>query len=154
MKLVSEMRNSLTANALELNRTEELVEDQVETVPAEVLETAAPEPELKPELEVEPEAEPAPAQLAAAKMPEVEVKRWHGTADSRVFGWQRMPIREALRLQEDTFRCPECLGRVRLRAASPEKGLAERGEHYSKNPGCSLGEAYDGQKKPHIKPIN
>ncbi len=138
----------MTANALELNQveelTEEVVETQVETVPAEVLVTV--------ELEAEPE--PEPIKLAAANMPEVEVKRWHGSADSRVFGWQRMPIKEALRLQEDTFRCPECLGRVRLRPASVEKGLAERGEHYSKNTGCSMGDAFDGQKKPHIKPIN
>ena len=130
----------MTANAMELNQVEELLEDQVETVPVEVLEAVEPEPEL--------------VQLAVAKMPEVEVKRWHGTADSRVFGWQRMPVKEALRLQEDTFRCPECLGRVRLRAASTEKALAERGEHYSKNPGCSLGDAFDGQKRLHIKPIN
>ncbi len=100
------------------------------------------------------ETETPVATLRAAKLQEVEVKRWHGTADSRVFGWQRMPVREALRLQEDTFRCPECLGRVRLRAASAEKGTAEHGEHYSKNPGCSLGECFDGSKRAHIKPIN
>ncbi|WP_263356315.1 hypothetical protein [Acidicapsa ligni] len=85
---------------------------------------------------------------------EVEVKRWHGAADSRVFGWQRMPVKEALRLQDDTFRCPECLGRVRLRAAAPEKELAERGEHFSKNPGCSLGDCFAGEKRTHPKPLN
>ncbi len=97
-------------------------------------------------------AEPVPEPVA--RMAEVEVKRWHGTPDSRVYGWQRMPIREALRLQEDSFRCPECLGRVRLRAASAEKGLPNRGEHYSKNPGCSLGDCFDGEKRLHIKPLN
>jgi hypothetical protein len=85
---------------------------------------------------------------------EVEVKRWHGTADSRVFGWQRMPVIEALRLQEDSFRCPECLGRVRLRQASAEKETVAHGEHYSKNPGCSLGGSFAGEKKPHSKPLN
>src|SRR5579862_7065251 len=97
------------------------------------------------------------AEAPATKMPiaqivEVEVKRWHGTADSRVFGWQRMPVKEALRLQEDAFRCPECLGRVRLRPASAEKDLAEHAEHYSKNTGCSLGNCFTGEKQIHPKP--
>ena len=52
------------------------------------------------------------------------------------------------------FRCPECLGRVRLRAASEEKETVAHGEHYSKNPGCSLGSAFAGEKKPHPKPLN
>ena len=87
-------------------------------------------------------------------MVEVEVKRWHGEKDSRVFGWQRMPVKEALRLQEDSFRCPECLGRVRLRAASLEKGVSEHAEHYSKNTGCSLGNCFAGEKQMHPKPLN
>ena len=85
---------------------------------------------------------------------DVEVKRWHGTAASRVFGWQLMPVKEALQLQDETFRCPECLGRVRLRQASAEKDTTAHGEHYSKNPGCSLGDAFAGEKKPHPKPVN
>jgi len=52
---------------------------------------------------------------------DVEVKRWHGAAGNRVFAWQHMPVKEALRLQDETFRCPECLGRVRLRQESIEK---------------------------------
>lgn len=99
-------------------------------------------------------AELAAIPLITFKLMEVEVKRWHGAADSRVFGWQRMPVKEALRLQEDTFRCPECLGRVRLRQASPEKGTTEHGEHYSKNAGCSLGECFSGEKRAHPKPVN
>ncbi len=89
-----------------------------------------------------------------AKMVEVEVKRWHGTAETRVFGWQRMSIKEALHLQDETFRCPECLGRVRLRQASEEKEKIAHGEHYSKNTGCSLGEHFDGEKHLHPKPVN
>ena len=85
---------------------------------------------------------------------EVEVKRWHGEANSRTYGWQRMPVKEALRLQEDAFRCPECLGRVRLRQASAEKETLERAEHYSKNPGCSLSAGFAGEKKLHPKPLN
>jgi hypothetical protein len=85
---------------------------------------------------------------------EVEVKRWHGEPSSRVFDWQRLPIKEALRLQDETFRCPECLGRVRLRQASADNEVAAHGEHYSKNTGCSLGDNFTGVKKLHSKPLN
>lgn len=95
-----------------------------------------------------------PTQTRVAQIVEVEVKRWHGAADSRVFGWQRMPVKEALRLQDESFRCPECLGKVRLRQASPEKELVEHAEHYSKNTGCSLGNCFSGEKQLHPKPLN
>jgi len=94
------------------------------------------------------------APTPVAQIVEVEVKRWHGAADSRVFGWQRMPVKEALRLQDESFRCPECLGKVRLRQASPEKDLPEHAEHYSKNTGCSLGNCFSGEKSLHPKPLN
>jgi hypothetical protein len=89
-----------------------------------------------------------------APIVEVEVKRWHGTAPDRAYGWQRMSVKEALHLQEDNFRCPECLGRVKLFKAVPEKEAVEYGEHYSKNPGCSLGDCFAGEKRQHIKPLN
>jgi hypothetical protein len=92
--------------------------------------------------------------ITVGPMLEVEVKRWHGAGDDRIFGWQLMPVKEALRLQEDTFRCPECLGRVRLRAASAEKETEARAEHYSKNTGCSLGGHFAGEKRLHIKPLS
>ena len=89
-----------------------------------------------------------------AQITEVEVKRWHGDTDNRVFGWQLMPLENALRLQDEKFRCPECFGQVRLYQASAEKETAARAEHYSKNPGCSLGDHFNGQKSPHPKPLN
>jgi len=92
---------------------------------------------------------PAPV----AQITEVEVKRWHGSADSRVYGWQRMPVTDALRLQDETFRCPECLGKVRLRRADVDADTNNYAEHYSKNPGCSLGNCFTGEKKQHPKPI-
>jgi len=99
---------------------------------------------------MEPKANPIPK---VNQIVEIEVKRWHGTADSRVFGWQTMPVTEALRLQDETFRCPECLGKVRLRR-STEEGLPDYAEHYSKNPGCSLGNCFTGEKKQHPKPVS
>jgi hypothetical protein len=115
---------------------------------AVLAETAVMEPEeaFAAELPVPP--------MAVGGLVEVEVKRWHGAADSRVYGWQRMPVREALRLQDDTFRCPECLGRVRLRRASVEKNIGDHAEHYSKNTGCSLGNCFAGEKQLHVKPLS
>jgi hypothetical protein len=57
-------------------------------------------------------------------------------------------------LQDETFRCPECLGRVRLRQASAEKDTEAYAEHYSKNTGCSLGGHFAGEKRPHPKPVS
>jgi hypothetical protein len=120
---------------------------------AVLAETAAMETaENEQTTEIETPVEPTP--VAVGGLLEVEVKRWHGTADARVFGWRRMPVREALRLQDDTFRCPECLGRVRLRRASAEKGYGDHAEHYSKNTGCSLGNCFGGEKQQHVKPIS
>jgi uncharacterized protein with PIN domain len=87
-------------------------------------------------------------------MIEVEVKRWHGTAEARLFGWHLMPIKEALRLQDEKFRCPECMGQVKLHRASEEKRTIDHGEHCSKNTGCSLGDHFSGEKKQHPKPLN
>ena len=47
-------------------------------------ETAVMEPEEAFAAEL-----PAPP-MAVGGLVEVEVKRWHGAADSRVYGWQRM----------------------------------------------------------------
>jgi hypothetical protein len=124
------------------------------TETAEMAETAVTTGTVQmTEAEVFTEEAPV-APPAVGGLQEVEVKRWHGTAEARVYGWQRMPVREALRLQDDTFRCPECLGRVRLRRASAEKGYGDHAEHYSKNPGCSLGNCFSGTKQLHVKPLN
>lgn len=83
---------------------------------------------------------------------EVEVKSWHDTAEGRKFGWHLISVRDGLRLQEDTFRCPECLGRVRLQQSiDPEIGA--HAKHFARNPGCSLGDCFCGTRKPHPKAI-
>ncbi len=125
-----------------------------ETEELEVLaETVAQEPAEDPEPETLAENPPA-ATMKVVGLQEVEVKHWHGDAANRVFGWHRMHVTDALRLQDDTFRCPECLGRVRLRRASAEKNYGDHAEHYSQNPGCSLGTKFTGEKKLHTKPLN
>jgi hypothetical protein len=88
-----------------------------------------------------------------ARITEVEVKSWHDGAEGRSFGWHTISVKDGLRLQENTFRCPECLGRVRLRQAAAEPGSEAYADHYAKNKGCSLGDCFDGTKKPHPKPI-
>jgi hypothetical protein len=94
------------------------------------------------------------AEGTMSSIAEVEVKRWHGESDQRVFGWQRMSVKQALQLQDETFRCPECLGKLRLYPASLEKDTPGYARHLSKNTGCSLGDCFDGQKRPHPKPVS
>lgn len=89
-----------------------------------------------------------------ARLLEIEVKRWHGAPDARVFGWQRMSVVEAFHLKDETFRCPECLGRVKIKALSAEPPMELYGEHYRRNKGCSLGDCFDGTKKLHPVPLN
>jgi len=88
-----------------------------------------------------------------ARMIEVEVKKWHGAAENRGFGWHPISVNDALRLRDDTFRCPECHGKVRLHSASTEAGMAAHGEHRQRNRGCSLGDCFDGEKRRHTSAL-
>jgi len=47
-----------------------------------------------------------------ARMTMVEVKKWHGDQQNRAFGWHQISVEDGLRLRDERFRCPECLGRV------------------------------------------
>jgi hypothetical protein len=49
-------------------------------------------------------------------------------------------------------RCPECYGRVR--AHRPGDGAPARFEHFERHPGCSLGDCFDGNKRPHPGALN
>jgi hypothetical protein len=89
-----------------------------------------------------------------ARMVEVEVKRWHGSAENRIYGWQLITIEEAFRLGDDTFRCPECFGKVKRTSASENPPIAAHGEHFQRNKGCSLGDCFDGEKRKHSSPLN
>jgi hypothetical protein len=84
---------------------------------------------------------------------EVEVKRWHDVDDTRVFGWHRVSIEAALKMQDEKFRCPECFGRVRLHRGTEDPETVTRGEHFKKHPGCSLGDCFDGKPRPHPAPL-
>ena len=53
-----------------------------------------------------------------ARMIEVQVRRWQGSGASRAFEWQTIPVEEGLRLRDETFRCPVCLGKAVLKSAS------------------------------------
>lgn len=88
-----------------------------------------------------------------ARMVEVEVRKWHGTASNRSFGWQLISVEDGLRLRDETFRCPECLGKVKLMSASIEPPMAAHGEHFKRNKGCSLGDCFDGEKYMHTSPL-
>jgi len=89
-----------------------------------------------------------------ARMVEVEMRRWSGTDSSRVFGWSLISVSEGLRMGDETFRCPECHGRVKLMSASLTPPMAAHGEHFQRNKGCSLGDCFSGEKKLHVNPLN
>jgi len=78
-----------------------------------------------------------------ARMVEVQVRRWQGSGASRTFDWQMIPVEEGLRLRDETFRCPVCLGKAVLKSASLVPPMAAHGEHQRRNKGCPLGDCYD-----------
>jgi hypothetical protein len=86
---------------------------------------------------------------ATARMIQVEVRKWSGTGVDRSFGWQPVSVNDGLRLRDETFRCPECFGKVRLMSASVDPPMAAHGEHFRRNKGCSFGDCFDGAKRIH-----
>jgi hypothetical protein len=78
-----------------------------------------------------------------ARMVEVQVRRWQGSGASRAFDWQTITVEEGLRLRDETFRCPVCLGKAVLKRASVDPPMAAHGEHDRRNKGCPLGDCYD-----------
>ena len=63
--------------------------------------------------------------------------------------WIRIPIAKAVQLHKDRIlRCNECWGRVRAHNEGVN-GARAHFEHESRNPGCSLGDCYDGMPKKH-----
>jgi hypothetical protein len=86
-------------------------------------------------------------------MVQVEVKKWYGAAEKRTFGWQLISVDDGLRLRDETFRCPECLGRIRLMSASEDPPMAAHGEHFQRNKGCTPGDCFDGGKRTHSSPL-
>ena len=89
-----------------------------------------------------------------ARMTSVELKRFHSADGKRIFGWQLIPVVDALRLLDETFRCPECKGRVKLMSASINPPMAAHGEHFQRNKGCSRGDCFSGETKPHPAAID
>jgi hypothetical protein len=88
-----------------------------------------------------------------ARMVEIEVKKWSSVGKDRIFGWQLISVEDGLRLRDETFRCPECFGRVKLMSESKEPPMAAHGEHFQRNKGCSLGFCFDGEKRTHHSPL-
>ena len=88
-----------------------------------------------------------------ARMVQVEVRKWHGTGGNRAFGWQLITVVEGLHLRDETFRCPECFGKVKLMSASDDPPMAAHGEHFQRNKGCSLGDCFDGEPHIHSSPL-
>jgi hypothetical protein len=72
----------------------------------------------------------------------------------KVWGdWKRLTLDQTLELDRSHLkRCPECHGQVRLHKAFID-GTAAYFEHYERNPGCSLGDCFDGNPKLHPWPL-
>ena len=75
------------------------------------------------------------------KMIECEVRQAGG-------GWTRISIDDAIGRAGDK-RCPECHGPVRAHRAAKNGSFAAHFEHRTLNPGCPLGSAFSGERKPH-----
>ncbi len=72
--------------------------------------------------------------------------------ECEIVEWKAVSIEQALKLEGRVKRCPECHGEVRAHNASAS-GMAAHFEHYVGHAGCSLGNSFDGTKRPHPKPI-
>jgi hypothetical protein len=84
----------------------------------------------------------------------VDVKQFATLPDgSRNYAWQTISAVDALKLAEPRLRCPECKGAVGLFRASSNEALPDRAEHKKRNPGCSLGDCFDGIKRQATSPI-
>jgi hypothetical protein len=84
----------------------------------------------------------------------VDVKQFVTFVDgSRGYAWQTISAVDALKLAEPRLRCPECKGAVGLFRKSQDEAMPDRAEHKKRNPGCSLGDCFDGKKRPAISPI-
>ncbi len=87
-------------------------------------------------------------------MVEVDVKQFISTADgSRRYVWSTTTADEALKLAEPRLRCPECKGAIGLFRRTEDETTVNRAEHKRKNPGCSLGNCFDGVKRLAANPI-
>lgn len=71
----------------------------------------------------------------------------------RGYAWQTIFAADALKLAEPRLRCPECKGAVGLFRRSADEAMPDRAEHKKKNPGCSLGNHFDGVKRLAMNPI-
>ena len=84
----------------------------------------------------------------------VDVKQHLNLDGKRIYAWKTFRASEARRLADPRLRCPECFGAIGLFASSVNKRMPERGEHRQRNPGCTLGDCYDGEpKRIHKFPI-
>jgi hypothetical protein len=88
-------------------------------------------------------------------MEHVQVKRFYtDTSEQRVYGWEIVSVHEALKIAEPKMRCPECEGAVRLHRTSDDGTVPAHAEHRKRNPGCSLGDCFDGKPKKADKRID
>jgi hypothetical protein len=84
----------------------------------------------------------------------VDVKQFVSCSDGgRRYAWNTISADEALKIAEPRLRCPECKGAISLFRRSEDDAMPNRGEHKKRNPGCSLGDCFDGVRRLAANPI-
>lgn len=73
--------------------------------------------------------------------------------ETRQYVWTTMSADKALKLAEPRLRCPECKGAIGLFRRSQDGAMPNRGEHKVRNPGCSLGDCFNGIRQLAVNPI-
>jgi hypothetical protein len=84
----------------------------------------------------------------------VDVKQFISLAGgTRQYAWTTISADDALKIAEPRLRCPECKGAIGLYMRSEDGAKPNRGEHKARNPGCSLGDRFDGVHRMAANPI-
>ena len=62
----------------------------------------------------------------------------------RTLAWVVVSVEDALKLGDPIKRCMKCHGRIRLHRAGPNGQPGAHAEHMRRNPGCPLGDCFNG----------
>lgn len=84
--------------------------------------------------------------MAAEHIFECEVRQWHEDKISgkHALSWAVISVEEALKLGDVIRSCKECHGPIRLHRAGTGGTPRAHAEHQKRNPGCPLGDCFDG----------
>ena len=67
--------------------------------------------------------------------------------------WKTVSIQTARDYPELARRCSECHGQIKIMRAGHGGAPRSHPEHYERHKGCSLGNCFDGERRPHPKQV-